>query len=481
MGSRTNSANGSQRSSAAQEPRASAEEAVHTGTSKRSLGVIGMIFLTFVSTAGGPFGIESMVQASGPIVTFAFILAVPVIIVLPTVLMVTELVAWMPSNHGSVRWVHRAFGPFLGFANGIFQLAMNFIDIAIYPTMSTNYFCRAFYPDATHTEKILLHIAITIVGTIPCLFRIKGVVVFCLVVAVAILIPFLVGFFGSVKHIDLYAWNNRFPADPEYATLLSTGIWLYNGFISNGSLAGEVTGYKVFLYGQLGALVLDVLMYALPLLVTLQVRGSWGDAYLVKAFNDVYPGLGMYVSIAGFASGFGLYLSSLACYSRTLWGAGDMRWVPHFFAKVHGGSPRIATLTLAATTIILGSVGGFNFLIDLEFSIASITYAMFAAAYVTLRYQYPDEERPYKVPGGKVTSWLMVTPIIIFMTSMMCSSLVAWPNLVAFCLTGVATGALYRFVYMPFLQSKAAEASAQRASENSVTTTLLCDDVQSHV
>jgi amino acid transporter len=235
-----------------------------------------------------------------------------------------------------------------------------------------------------------------------------------------------VGFFGSLKHIDMKSWEGRVPASPNIATLFSTGIWLYNGFVGNSSLAGEVTSSSVFVYGQFGALAIDTVMYLLPLLVTLQVHGEWGDAYLVTAFDRVWPGIGIYISIAGAASGFGLYLSSMACYARTLWGAGDMHWVPAIFGKTHGGVPRIAVLTLFITSIGLGAIGDFDFLIDLEFVIASVIYLLFAAAFIALRYQHPNSPRPYRVPGGKFTAWFVTAPVFMFMSATLFSSLTKW-------------------------------------------------------
>mmetsp|Transcript_7027 Transcript_7027/g.22002 ORF Transcript_7027/g.22002 Transcript_7027/m.22002 type:complete len:512 (-) Transcript_7027:105-1640(-) len=451
---------GSARSSQASgTPRILSDGASHDTVAKnapaRTLGIVGMVIFTFVSTSAGPFGIEGMVSASGPICTVCFVFLVPLVLVTPIILMLTELAAWMPSNHGSVRWVHRAFGPFAGFVNGIFQCAMNMLDLAVYPVMSTNYICRAFWQDATHWDRVMLQSIVAVAGAIPCMLRIKGVVGFCLATSVIILIPFVVGVAGTLKKADPAAWTGRFTDSPNFATLLSTGLWLYNGFVGNSSVAGEVTGYRVFLWGQLGAVVIDVAMYMLPLLVTLQVEGSWGDAFLVTAFNTTWPGLGKFISLAGAASGYGLYLSSMACYARTLWGAGDMRWVPPVFGRLHGGAPRVAVGFLMLTSIGFGMLGGFSFLVDLEFVIASVIYILFAASFIVLRYRFGHEPRPYIVPGGKITTWLLPAPLIIFMFGMFGSSVVKWQNAVGFLCTTVITAGLYKFLYRPYIDNLA--------------------------
>ena len=138
-------------SSIAESDAAGSDASSKGAVTPRTLGITGMIIFTFVSTSAGPFGIEGMVSASGPICTVAFVFLVPLVLVVPIILMLTELAAWMPSNHGSVRWVHRAFGPFAGFVNGIFQCTMNMLDLAVYPVMSCNYICRAFWPDASQS------------------------------------------------------------------------------------------------------------------------------------------------------------------------------------------------------------------------------------------------------------------------------------------------------------------------------------------
>ena len=202
-----------------------------------------------------------------------------------------------------------------------------------------------------------------------------------------------------------------------FATACSIGLWLYVGFLANSSLAGEVMHHRVFLDGQLIALGIDVLMYLLPLLVVLSVHGAWGDGFLAEAYatrfdsppftalassqithgshasssssrglmsgGEFWRGT---VALAGFVSGFGLYVTSVAMFARTLWGVAHLGWFPSFFARVHpeSGVARNAVMTLMGTSFILG-LFHFDFLVQLMFVIAAVIFSLFALSFLTLR------------------------------------------------------------------------------------------------
>src|SRR5579871_2345964 len=94
---------------------------------------------TYFMVAGGPYGLEDIVQKSGYLWTVAFLLAVPFLWSLPTAFMVSELSAAIPEEGGYYTWVRRALGPFWGVQEAWLSLAASAFDMAIYPTLFVKY------------------------------------------------------------------------------------------------------------------------------------------------------------------------------------------------------------------------------------------------------------------------------------------------------------------------------------------------------
>jgi amino acid transporter len=75
------------------------------------------VILIFYSVNGGPFGIEDIVRAGGPLYAllgFSLLLVWAV----PEALITAELSTAFPEASGSVAWVEAAFGEFWAFQKG---------------------------------------------------------------------------------------------------------------------------------------------------------------------------------------------------------------------------------------------------------------------------------------------------------------------------------------------------------------------------
>ncbi len=371
-----------------------------------------LAFITFVFTSAGPFGMESCVRSAGPLLTFVLIFAVPVFHVLPMILIVTEMSSWMPTNHGSILWIARAYGPVVGFISGIMQMFISIVDLSVYPVLLVNYLAEGFFPDISFAGRYFLQLFFVIIGSVPAFFHIDSMGKVSGVILGLICVPFAVGVLAGLPRLDTRNWGDVRPS-LDIATSWATGIWMYTGFMALGALGAEVEHHSVFLVGCTAAAVLDTIMYLLPLMVALQVPGRWEDGFLVKAFDKTLPGLGPFVSLAGALSGFGLYTSSVACFSRSIWGIADRGWIPKIFSRVSKtGSPYCACLLLVATSSVL-VLFDFDFLVALLLVISACNFCLFYTGFVLLRYREPDAYRPFRCPGGIAGAWLIISPIVV--------------------------------------------------------------------
>lgn len=88
-----------------------------SATSPKKLGVWSLAVLTFYAVNGGPFGMEGIVGAGGPLYA---LLGFSLLLVwaLPEALITAELSTALPDASGSVAWVGEAFGSYWAFQKG---------------------------------------------------------------------------------------------------------------------------------------------------------------------------------------------------------------------------------------------------------------------------------------------------------------------------------------------------------------------------
>src|SRR6266576_1398549 len=84
----------------------------------RGIGTVGLVFVLFFSTSGGPYTTETLIHSVGPGLGLLILALVPLVWSVPEALIVGELASMLPDEGGYYRWVDRAFGLFWAFQNG---------------------------------------------------------------------------------------------------------------------------------------------------------------------------------------------------------------------------------------------------------------------------------------------------------------------------------------------------------------------------
>src|SRR5437879_2649996 len=111
----------------------------------RGIGTVGLVFVLFFSTSGGPYTTETLIHSVGPGLGLLILALVPLVWSVPEALIVGELASMLPEEGGYYRWVDRAFGRFWAFQNGWLTWLYSLVDMAIYPVLFNHYF-RYFIP-----------------------------------------------------------------------------------------------------------------------------------------------------------------------------------------------------------------------------------------------------------------------------------------------------------------------------------------------
>lgn len=119
-------------------------------TTKKKIGIGSLVALTFYSVSGGPFGIEDIVKAGGPL--YALLgFSLMLIWSLPEALITAELSTALPESSGSVAWVEVAFGSFWAFQKGYLSWLSGVADNALYPILFLDCILQLF--SKCHNEE----------------------------------------------------------------------------------------------------------------------------------------------------------------------------------------------------------------------------------------------------------------------------------------------------------------------------------------
>src|SRR5512132_3276784 len=105
----------------------------------RGIGTLGLVFVLFFSTSGGPYTTETLIHSVGPGLGLLILALVPVLYSIPEILIVGELASMLPLEGGYYRWVQRAFGPLWALQNGWLTWMYALVDMAIYPKLFVTY------------------------------------------------------------------------------------------------------------------------------------------------------------------------------------------------------------------------------------------------------------------------------------------------------------------------------------------------------
>jgi len=107
--------------------------------SKAKMSVVPMIAATYFMVAGGPYGLEEVVQKTGYPATLLILIVTPLLWSLPTAMMVSELATAIPEEGGFYIWVRRGMGRFWGYQETWLTLAGSVFEMALYPNLCVAY------------------------------------------------------------------------------------------------------------------------------------------------------------------------------------------------------------------------------------------------------------------------------------------------------------------------------------------------------
>jgi len=395
--------------------------------------VVPMIAATYFMVAGGPYGLEDIVQKTGYAATLLILLVTPLLWSIPTAMMVSELATSIPEEGGFYIWVRRGLGPFMGYQETWLTMAGSVFEMALYPNLFVAYIGR-FAPNLVAGHRgLAIGFAMIAVCAAWNIFGSRAVGDGSVALNIALLVPFAVLAFVAIMHGHGAAAGAATTSSPlRHADLLGgilIAMWNYMGWDNLSTIAGEVESpQKTYTRAMLGAVVLVVAGYLVPVAAVAQMgidpnrwtTGGWVDVGRIVGGDY----LALAIAIAGILGAVGSFGALMMSFTRLPVVMADDGFLPKIFARRHGrsGTPWVAVIACALFWAACYPLG-FERSLILDVLLTGLSILLEFWALAALRIREPKLVRPYRVPGGTIGAFLIgLPPLALIVTALVRNS-----------------------------------------------------------
>lgn len=395
----------------------------NNGLKKSRIGLLGVIGMIYAMTAAGAYGIEDMVSSSGPGMTVIMLFVLPLIWAFPIALSSCELGSAIPEECGYYKWVQRALGEYWGFQVGWLKDVGIFINNATFVVLAGDYV--ASYLGLSAAGAYIMKAAIIIIFMIINLRGVKEVAFVSTIISVFIVVAFagiaIIGF----THMN---YNPFTPVVAEGQTVVSSigasiaiGMWMYAGYETMSSLAGELEDPQIIPKGILLALPLIIGTYVIPTIASVGSIGQWdswgsdGVSYIDVALKYA-PAFAVLFVVVAFASNISMFNVYLATGARNFFIIAEDNLFPDFLTKISKkyGTPYVTIVGLSIVSLVLCALK-FDVLVTAVALLNMGFYSLILISQIVLRKKEPDLARPFKIKlGGDTGNMIFCSiPIVV--------------------------------------------------------------------
>ncbi len=384
-------------------------EPTKAGLKKHRMKTSTVVFMIFCLCAAGAYGIEDMIPQAGPGLTLVMLIVLPFVWSTPMGLVASELGSAIPQEGGFYKWVQRACGEFWGFQAGWWRTISIYFDNTIYVVLAGSYVASVI--DLTPIEEYLFKASVIVCFTYINIRGIKDVGAVSTVISILVMIAFaMVATFGFAN------WqSNPFdPFIPPDQTLfqsigagIAIGIWMYSGYESMSTMAGELEDPQVIPKATLITVPLIMAVHILPTMGGLASIGSWSEwasegglSYSDVVANHV-PALGILFVFVAVLANFSVFNTYITSGSRGFFALAEDNLAPKALVKCSKdrGVPYIAVLSLGVFSLFV-CMFPFEVIVVVDVILFMAAYVLIFISACILRIKEPDMDRPFKVPLG---------------------------------------------------------------------------------
>ncbi|MER5675176.1 ethanolamine permease [Pseudonocardia alni] len=365
------------------------------------------------------------------------------------VLGMAELSSALPAAGGGYTFARRALGPWGGFATGTAIL----IEYAIAPAAIAT-FIGAYVESLglfgitdgwwVYLAAYLLFIGIHIAGVgeaLKVMFVITAIAVLGLLIFAVAAVPL----FDTANLVDI-APTAAAGASP-FLPFGYLGIWAAVPFaiwfflaLEGVPLAAEEARdpERNVPRGIVAAMLVLLVTGALVLVLA---TGALGAQALSESGNPLVEALGgstagvvvNYVGLAGLVASF---FSIIYAYSRQTFALSRAGYLPRVLSVTNGRkAPTLALIVPGAIGFLLSLTGQGAVLLNMAVFGAALSYVLMMVSHIVLRRTAPEMPRPYRTPGGVVTTgFALVVAVLAVIATFLVDPVAAGATLGAFAL-----------------------------------------------
>lgn len=333
-----------------------------------------------------------------------------------------EMSSALPTAGAGYGFARRALGKLGGYVTGIailieYSIAPAAISVFIGGYIESLGLFPGLNPIVIYAVFFALFIAIHLIGVG------EALKVMFVITAIA-LVALVVFAFGMIPHFDAANLFNV-AADGSVGSseflpfgvsgvlaALPFGIWFFLAVEGVPLAAEEANDPKKDM--PKGIIAAMAVLVVTGLTVLLLCPGGAGAALmgesgapLPDALNAVgESGLATFVNYAGLAGLVASFFSIVFAYSRQLFALSRAGYLPRVLSVTNGRkTPTWALIVPGGVAFILAAaLQNGDILINIAVFAAAVSYALMNLSHIVLRVKEPDLERPYKTPGGVVTT-----------------------------------------------------------------------------
>src|SRR5579863_7075629 len=386
------------------------------------ISTVPMIAATYFMVAGGPYGLEDIVQKTGYLATLLILLITPLLWSLPTAMMVSELATAIPEEGGFYIWVRRGMGRFWGYQETWLTLAGSVFEMALYPNLFVDYVGR-FAPSLVAGHRgLAIGFAMIALCTVWNIVGAHAVGEGSIWLNVALLAPFvaLIGF--AMFHARASQQGAAVPlSHADFLGGVLIAMWNYMGWDNLSTIAGEVEApQRTYKPAMFGAVVLVVASYLIPVAAIARTGidpNSWTTGGWVDAARIVGGGaLALAVTLAGAIGAVGTFGTLMLSFTRLPLVMAEDGYLPRGVTRVsvRSGTPWVAVILCAAFWAVCYPLG-FERSLILDVLLTGLSILLEFWALAALRIREPNLARPYRVPGGTIGAIAIGLPPLALM------------------------------------------------------------------
>lgn len=401
------------------------------GLKKVNLKTSTVVFMIFCLVAAGCFGIEEMIPECGPGLTIVMLCVLPFVWGLPFGLVASELGSVRPQEGGYYKWVQEALGEFWGFQAGWWRTISIYIDNVSYVILAGGYAAAQW--EFSYGQEFIFKAAMILIFTFINLRGMKEIgsvsMILSLLVIVAFVMVAICGFmnWGAGENISFQLTAYYPEGAGDWIKLIAGGIcigmWMYSGYESMSTIAGEVSNPQVIPKGTMITIPLIMAVYIIPTVAGLGSLGQWenwapdgeGIGYGNVLSEFWGPAFGLFFVVIAILAQCSIFNTYIASGSRGFFSLADDYLAPPILVKVNKkrGVPSVAIWSISIFSLALCMVP-FGFIIILDVSLLVSSYILVYISAIILRNKIPAEEYQFKIPGGKGLLYVIcIVPICV--------------------------------------------------------------------